>query len=282
MTHFPEHAMTHPRVAHRAAAAVALALAIVVSSTGCASSGVNKGQINVISIQDEWQLGQQLERDLARELRLVDDRAALAYVNDVGQRIVRQTEMANLPWKFHLVANREVNAFNIPGGHVYVNTGLIAEADDAAEFAGVLAHEISHGVSRHGTEQLSRAYGISILGGILLGQNPAAYQQILAQIVAQGSLARFSRSAESEADRLGIRYMYGAGFDPRGLVDIFRQLLATRQRQPGSVERFFSTHPLTEERLAEAQREIDSLPQRSGLVERDGGFQDLQSRVARY
>jgi predicted Zn-dependent protease len=269
--------MTTQRIVHRTATAALLALAIA----GCASSGVNQGQLNLISLQEEWQLGQQLERDLAQKLPLVNDRAALAYVNEVGQRIVRQTEMGNLPWEFHLVANREVNAFNIPGGHVYVNTGLIAEADDAAEFAGVLAHEISHGVSRHGTEQLSRAYGLSILGGILLGQNPAAYQQILAQIVAQGSLARFSRSAESEADRLGIRYMYGAGYDPRGLVDIFQKLLSARQRRPSSVERFFSTHPLTEERLSEARREIDALPQRSGLVEREAGYQQLQSRVGR-
>jgi predicted Zn-dependent protease len=266
----------------RAAGAVALVLAAALVAGACASSGVNQGQLNVISLEEEWRLGQQLERDLASRLRLVDDRAALAYVNEVGQRIVRQTEMANLPWKFHLVANPEVNAFNIPGGHVYVHTGLIAEADDAAEFAGVLAHEISHGVSRHGTEQLSRAYGLSILGGILLGENPAAYQQILAQIVAQGSLARFSRSAETEADRLGIRYMYGAGYEPRGLVEIFQKLLSARQRRPGSVERFFSTHPLTEDRIAEAEREIAGLPGRGGLVEREAGFQDLQNRVARY
>ena len=211
-------------------------------------------------------MGQQLERELATKLKLVNDASTVAYVTQIGQKIVRQTSLSNVPWEFHVVADPSINAFNIPGGHVYINTGLIAEADDAAEFAGVLAHEISHGVSRHGTEQLSRAYGISILGGILLGQNPAAYQQILAQIVAQGSLARFSRSAESEADRLGIRYMYGAGYDPRGLVDIFQKLLSARQRRPSSVERFFSTHPLTEERLSDARREIESLPQRGGLV----------------
>jgi predicted Zn-dependent protease len=269
--------LRHPAI-HRAAAALLLALAVA----GCASSGVNRGQLNLISLEEEWRLGQQLERDLARQLRLVNDSAALAYVNEVGQRLVRQTEMANLPWRFHLVADPEVNAFNIPGGHVYVNTGLIAEADDASEFAGVLAHEISHGVSRHGTEQLSRAYGISILGGILLGENPAAYQQILAQIVAQGSLARFSRAAESEADRLGIHTMHDASYDPRGLVEVFQQLLSTRQRRPSSVEQFFSTHPLTEERLAEARREIEGLPQRSGLVEREAGYDRLQDRLARY
>jgi predicted Zn-dependent protease len=273
---------THPHLRAVGPARALTVMALALAIAGCASSGVNQGQLNLVSLQEEWQLGQQLERDLSRQLRLVNDSSALAYVNQIGQRIVRQTEMANLPWEFHIVANPEVNAFNIPGGHVYVNTGLIAEADDAAEFAGVLAHEISHGVSRHGTEQLSRAYGINILGSVLLGENPAAYQQILAQILAQGSLARFSRTAEGEADRLGVRYMYGAGYDPRGLVEVFEKLLAARQRRPSSLERFFSTHPLTEERLADARQEIESLPDRSGLVSREAGYDRLQDRLARY
>jgi predicted Zn-dependent protease len=270
------------RPATVAGAAFAAGLCLVLVLAGCASSGVNRGQLNLISLQEEWQLGRQLEGDLARRLPLVRDAAALQYVDAVGQRIVRQTEMADMPWRFHLVADPEVNAFNIPGGHVYVNTGLIAEADDAAEFAGVLAHEISHGISRHGTEQLTRAYGISILGGVLLGQNPAAYEQILAQIAAQGTLARFSRSAESEADRLGIHYMHGAGYDPRGMLEVFQRLLAARQSRPSSVERFFSTHPLTEQRLADAREVIAALPARGGLVQREAGYQQLQTRVARY
>lgn len=264
-----------------AVAGVAFALSVAVLA-GCASSGVNRGQLNLISLQEEWQLGQQLEADVARQLPLVEDRAALAYVNSVGQRIVRQTEMAQLPWKFHIVANKEVNAFNIPGGHVYVNSGLIESADTVGEFAAVLAHEISHGVSRHGTEQLSRAHGINAIGSVLLGQNPRVYQQILAQVLAQGSMARFSRSAENEADRLGVRYMYEAGYDPRGMVEMFRGLLEQRRRSPSSVEQFFATHPLTEDRIASVQREIAQLPQRSGLTTRDPQYAELQSRVSRY
>jgi predicted Zn-dependent protease len=262
-----------------ALAGVALCVAL---AAGCASSGVNKGQINLISLQEEWQLGQQLERDIARQMPLVDDRAALAYVNAVGQRIVRQTELAQLPWEFHIVANPEVNAFNIPGGHVYVNSGLITSTDDVAEFAAVLAHEISHGVSRHGTEQLSRAYGISAIGSVLLGQNPKVYEQILAQVLAQGSLARFSRSAEVEADRLGVHYMFGAGYEPNGMVDMFRGLLEQRRRQPSSVEQFFATHPLTEDRIGTVQQEIAQLPRRAGLTTTDPEYDRLQSRVARY
>jgi beta-barrel assembly-enhancing protease len=267
---------------HRRHSAFAVVALTVILVGACASSGVNRGQFNIISLEEEWRLGQQLERDIARQLPLVEDRAALAYVNAVGQRIVRQTELAQLPWRFHIVAGKDVNAFNIPGGHVYVNSGLISTAGDVSEFAAVLAHEISHGVSRHGTEQLSRAYGINALGSVLLGQNPKMYEQILAQVLAQGSMARFSRSAENEADRLGVRYMYEAGYDPNGMVKMFRRLLEQRRRQPSSVERFFSTHPLTEDRITSVQRDISALPQRAGLTSRDPEYQQLQSRVSRY
>ena len=101
-------------------------------------------------------------------------------------------------------------------------------------------------------------------------------------MLAQGSMARFSRSAENEADNLGVRYMYEAGYDPQGMVQMFRGLLEQRRRQPSSVEQFFATHPLTEERIANVQKEITALPQRAGLTRQDPEYRELQSRVARY
>lgn len=263
-----------------ARAAMLLGLALFVTLVyACATTGVNQGDFNIISIEQEWELGAQLERDLAEKLTLVNDRQALAYVDRVGQAIVDQTEMANLPWKFHIVADPQINAFNIPGGHVYVNTGLIAEAPDVAGFAGVMAHEISHGVARHGTEQLTRSYGIGILAGTVLGESPAAYEQILAQILAGGALARFSREAEREADMLGVRSMYGAGYDPLGMARMFSLLLERRESQPGAVERFFSSHPLTEDRIRTVRAEAGKLPP-ANLIESDPGYRSLQNRIA--
>jgi predicted Zn-dependent protease len=269
------------RIIRRSALAGATLL-FAVGLAGCASSGVNKGQFNLVSVQDEWQLGDQLAGDLSRQLRLVDDPAAESYLEGVGRRIVSQTEMGNLPWHFHIVADPEVNAFSIPGGHVYVNTGLIDKAPNAAAFAATLAHECSHVVARHATEQMSKAYGIEAIAGVALGRNPALYQQILASILAQGAMARFSRSDESEADRLGAAYMYKAGFDPHGMVQMFQTLLAERQRRPGSVERFFASHPLTEDRIREVSKEIAAFPPRQDLVASDPRFQDLQERLAGY
>lgn len=259
----------------RAAIVVPL-LALLV---GCATSGVNRGDVNLVSLEEEWQLGAQLERDLAAQLPMVRDQAALAYINEMGQRIVSETEMARLPWKFHIVADPSINAFNIPGGHVYVHTGLIDRAGSAAELAGVMAHEISHGVARHGTERLTKAHGLNIVAGILLGENPAIYQQILAQIVGTGAIAKFSRDDEREADHLGVRYMYEARYNPQGMVGMFETLLNQRQRTPSSVEQFFSTHPLSEERIRNIQAEINKLPSTQGLVTNENGFRSLQQRV---
>ncbi|HUP02245.1 MAG TPA: M48 family metallopeptidase [Gemmatimonadota bacterium] len=248
----------------------------------CASSGVNKGDFNLISYQEEWALGAQLERDIARQLPLVNDRVVLAYVNRIGQRIVSQTELAQAPWKFHVVADRQINAFNIPGGHVYVNTGLIAAADNVAELAGVISHETAHGVARHGTEQLSKAYGFNIIAGLALGANPPIYQQLLASVVGAGTFARFGRDAEREADQLGVVYMYNAGYDPHGMVTMFQELLSRRQRTPGAVEEFFSSHPLTEDRIQEVRQHIAQLPPRPNLILRDAEFQSVRQQVARY
>lgn len=259
--------------------------AVVVSAIalqGCASAGVNKGDFNLVSYEEEWQLGAQLERDIARQMDILNDPTTKAYVQRIGQRIVNQTELAEAPWDFHVVADPQINAFNIPGGHVYVNTGLICATDNVAELTGVMAHETAHGVARHGTEQLSKAYGVNILAGVVLGGNPPIYQQILAQVVAGGTFAKFSRDAEREADHLGVIYMYNAGYDPHGMVTMFQELIERRKRQPGSVESFFSSHPLTEERIENVRAQIQQLPPRQGLVLRDAEFQSIQQRVSRH
>ena len=257
-------------------------LASALVGYACASSGVNKGQFNMVSLQEEWQLGAQLEQDIARELTLVRDPAALAYLNRMGQRIVAQTELAQAPWEFHIVADPQINAFNIPGGHVYVNTGLVAATDNAAELAGVIAHEASHGVSRHGTEMLSRAQLVNIGASLVLGPRPAWYTQILAQVVGAGYFAKYGRDAEREADHLGVIYMYNAGYDPHGMVTMFQELLSRRKSQPGSVETFFSSHPITEERIQTSRAQIEQLPPRPNLITNDAEFAGFRQRLAGY
>jgi len=258
------------------------AVALVTSLALSCGSGGGAGNFNLISIEEEWQLGTQLSQDIARQVRFNNDPAVNEYVRSLGQRIVAQTPdpFNKLPWDFHVVDDPSINAFAIPGGHVYVNTGLIAAAENASELAGVMAHEISHVTARHTTEAISRQYGVSILAGLVLGQNPSQLSQIAAQIVAGGAMARFSRDDEREADELGIQAMYKAGYDPRGMAAMFRVLLAHAQSNPSRVEQFFSTHPTTEERIRDAERRANDLAQRADLITDEPQFQSVRNRVA--
>lgn len=254
---------------------------LMVAVSGC-GTGLGLGGFNLISLEEEWQMGAQLEQEIASELTLVNDANANAYINTIGQRIVSQTQMGNLPWKFHIVADPAINAFNVPGGHVYVNTGLIAAADNVSELAGVMAHEISHGVERHGTERITQVYGLNVIAGMVLGQNPAILEQIVAQVVGTGTVASMSRGAEREADQQGVRYMHAAGYNPEGMATFFNKLLAEEQRGSGAVERFFATHPLTQDRIRDVQRHAASLPARQGLITRDQQLGSVKQRVSRY
>ncbi len=254
---------------------------VVLLLAGCASGG--GGGFNLMSVEEEWNLGRQLEADIAKQMPVVSDSAANAYINKLGKQLVAASgnELAQLPWSFHVVDSPEVNAFNIPGGHVYVTTGLIGAADNASELAGVMGHEIAHGMERHATENMTKAYGLNIVAALLLGQNPAAYQQILAQIVGGGAMARFGREAERESDILGTRYMARAGYNPEGMVTMFEELLRRQQRQPGTVEKFFSTHPLTEDRIAAVRNEIQKLGSTANLTTNTQEYQSFRSRYGR-
>ena len=254
--------------------ALAVALATILT-LGCGSGS----DFNLISIEEEWQLGQQLSREVASQVRLNNDAAINAYVRNMGQRIVSRMPAPynQLPWQFHVVNDPSINAFAIPGGHVYVHTGLIANADNAAELAGVMAHEIAHVVARHSTEQLSRQYGLSMVAGLVLGQNPGVLAQLAAQIAAGGAMASFSREAERESDEIGIQAMAAAGYNPIGMATMFEELLENRQAQPGRVEQFFSTHPLTESRISAARKRAAQIGNRGTLDEPE--FQSIRRRV---
>lgn len=255
-------------------------LSLVVSTlliTGCVTTGVNKGDLNLVSLEDEWRLGEKLAADIEKQMTIVRDRETNDLVTRIGREIVSQTEMANLPWHFYVVQDSQINAFNIPGGRVYVTTGLIAAAEDVAAFSSVMSHEIAHGVSRHATEQLTRSYGLSVVASLLLGNEPALYEQILANLIGSGTLARYSREAEREADSLGLRYMYRAGYDPAGMVRMFETLLRSRTSQPNRVQQFFATHPPTEDRIRSVRNQLQQFPDKT-LVAYDRGYQRLHER----
>lgn len=256
---------------------------MVIGLAGCAGTGINKGDFNIISVEEEWQLGQQLEADIAAQMPVLDSGPIYDYVNRMGRTILAQatgdSEVADLPWEFHVIKDESVNAFNIPGGHVYIHSGLVAKADSYHELMAVMGHEVSHGLARHAVENLSKQYGIVALASLVLGENPAVYEEILASVLAGGAVMKFSRDAEREADRLGLNYVYMAGINPNGMITFFQKLIELRGRQPSSLEQFFSSHPLSEERIANAEEQIASFPAKT-LTSTDAGFADFKQRVA--
>ena len=254
----------------------AMAVFVLIVAGFATTAGARSG-FNLVSLDQEWQMRDQLRSQVAQEMRLVRDADAVSYLNVVGRRIAGQTPLGNRRWDFGIVNDPSVNAFNLPGGLVYVNSGLIAEADSLDELAGVLAHEIGHGSARHGTQLMTRAYGYNLVAGLLLGRNPGQGKQILAQVVGTGILTNYSRDAELEADRMGVQYTYRAGYDPRGMVNFFEELLAMRSRRPTQVEQFFASHPLTEQRIATVRSAAAQLPRNGSLTHDTRNYQNFRS-----
>lgn len=257
----------------------ALALALggsVAAAGGCAPA---------ITTQQEVQLGAEQAAQINRQLPLVRDAAINRYINDLGRSIARHADPRGIQYNFYVVDSEQVNAFAIPGGHVYVNRGLIERADNLSELAGVLGHEIAHVSERHGIEQWQRAQranqGLSLLYGVLLGRNPGTIERAAVGAGVQGLvLAPHGRDAEREADLRGVEFVTRAGIHPRGMVTFFQELLAERQRNPSRVEQWFSTHPLTEERIANTSRAIDAMNlEGRNLTVNTRAFDQFRSRV---
>lgn len=256
-------------------ATMSAVLLATILMAGCGSSGLGGG----VSLDQEWQLGDQMAQQVAQQVRLDRDPAALAYVRSVGERLHARTPLANRPFDFEIVDDPSVNAFSIPGGHVYVNTGLIGAVDKADELAAVMAHEISHVTARHVIKQIQQQQEISVIGSILLGQNPGALQQVVAQVLAGGVMARFSRADEKQADDLGLQLMYDAGYNPQGMLDMLNKLAALEKSRPGAVSKFFADHPLTPDRINDVQSRVAKLPVRSGMITDEAEFHEAKQRV---
>jgi predicted Zn-dependent protease len=241
---------------------------------------VGKG-INFYSVQKEIALGKTMAEDVEREAKLLDDPVVTEYVNRLGQNLVRNSD-AKMPFTIKVIDSEEVNAFALPGGFLYVNSGLILKADSEAELAGVMAHEIAHVAARHGTRQATRGQLVNY-GSIPLifmgGWAGYAVRQAASLALPLGFL-QFSRGFEREADMLGLQYLYKAGYDPTSFVDFFEKIQAMEKKKPGTIASVFSSHPMTNKRIKAAQKEIqeDLRPQPQYVVD-TSEFQRVKARL---
>ena len=246
--------------------------------------GVGKG-VNFYSIEREIALGKGLAQEVERSAKLIDDPVVVEYVNRVGQNLVRNSD-ARVPFTIKVIDSDQVNAFALPGGFFYVNSGLILRADSEAELAGVMAHEIAHVAARHGTKNATKGElaQLATIPLIMLGPGGWAgyglYEGL--NFALPMSFLKFSRDAEREADYLGLEYMYKAGYDPNSFVTFFEKIEADEKRQPGTIPKFFSTHPPTPERVVAIQKEIgDILPARDQYIVTTSEFDTVKGRLRR-
>src|SRR3954469_5701257 len=224
-------------------------IALVVTLTGCG-----------VSTQQEIEMGQQYAQQINAQLPIVNDPEANRYINLLGDSIARLTSRTDIPdWKFYIVDSKEVNAFAVPGGYIYVNRGLIERTQRMDQLAGVLGHEIGHVVKRHSIQQMQQQQGANIgvtLACVLTSICNNQAGQAAIQVGGTALFARFSRQDESEADEEGIRNVIRAGISPNGIPEMFQILINERQSNPSAVEGWFATHPLEEDRIADTQRLI--------------------------
>lgn len=238
-----------------------------------------------VSEDEEIALGQQTAGQIAEQLPLVEDPAVVGYVQDLGMRLVEQTDRRNLDWRFHVVNSGEINAFAVPGGYIYLNRGLIERMERFDELAGVLGHEVNHVVLRHSAEQMEKAgtanTGLAIVCSLTEWcQNPAA--QVAINVAGSAWFARHSREDEAEADSAAVLTLVRAGIDPDGVASMFERLLEARERTPAAVETWFGSHPLEEDRVAATRRQIEQLDATAGPASADdeAAFQAFRERVA--
>jgi len=236
---------------------------------------------NFVSLEKEIQIGQQVAAEFEQSAKLIEDPVVSDYVDRVGQNLVKHSD-AKVPFHIKVVDSDEVNAFAFPGGFFYINKGLLLAADNEAELAGVMAHEISHVAARHATAMLSKQQILQFaqipllfIGGYVAQM---AIQNGFGLAVNLGLLG-VTRESEKEADQLGIQYMWNTGYDPNGFVSFFEKLQEQEKSKPGKLSGWFRTHPFTVNRIAASLDEERYLPEKENYIVNTSEFDRVKSRL---
>jgi len=253
-----------------------------VDAVGNRNVGCGRGVGNWYSVERQVAMGRQFAQEIESQVKLVNDPVVTEYVNRIGQNLVRNSD-AQVPFTIKVIDSDVVNAMALPGGFFYVNSGLILAADEEAEVAGVMAHEIAHVAACHAAREVTRANLMQLaslpfifVGG---GIGYAAYET--SGLATMLGILKFSRGFEAEADYLGIEYMYRAGYDPSAFVSFFEKVQAMEKKKPGTISKAFDTHPQNADRIEKSQEEIRKiLPAKQQYIVTTSEFDEVKARLA--
>jgi beta-barrel assembly-enhancing protease len=253
-----------------------------VDAVGNRNVGCGRGVGNWYSVERQVAMGRQFAQQVESQVKLVNDPVVGEYVNRIGQNLVRNSD-AQVPFTIKVIDSDVVNAMALPGGFFYVNSGLILAADEEAEVAGVMSHEIAHVAACHAAREISRAnlMQIASLPFIFFGGaiGYAAYET--SGLAGMMGILKFSRNFEAEADYLGVEYMYRAGYDPSAFVSFFEKIQAMEKKKPGTISKAFDTHPQNADRIEKSQEEIRKiLPAKAQYIVTTSEFDEVKARLA--
>jgi predicted Zn-dependent protease len=227
--------------------------------TSCTTIGINRGQLNLISTAQEVEMGNGFAQEIEKQYRFLEVPSVQQYVQAIGGRLAAVSDRKEIEYHFTVVDDREqVNAFALPGGWLYVYTGLLERADNEGELAAVVAHEIGHVAARHHTEQMTKLLGYSLVVQLVLGEDPNQYAALAAQLFGTLGQLKFSRDDELEADRIGVTYLRRAGYRPDSMVSFLEKLQNLSRSEPSKLTAFLSTHPMAPVRVEQARGLLDS------------------------
>jgi beta-barrel assembly-enhancing protease len=254
-----------------------------VSAIGNRNVGCGRGVGNWYSVEGQVNMGRQYAQQIDSGAKLIKDPVITEYVNRLGQNLVRNSD-AKVPFTIKVIDDESVNAFALPGGFFYVNTGLILAADNEAEVAGVMAHEIAHVAACHVARENTRGNlaQLATIPLIFVGGIGGLAAQEAAGLALPIGFLKFSRAFEAEADYLGVQYMYKTGYDPESFTAFFEKIEVLEKKKPGTLSRAFESHPPTPDRIEKSQEEINTIlpPQPTYKVD-TSEFQDVKARLAR-
>jgi beta-barrel assembly-enhancing protease len=253
-----------------------------VDAVGARNVGCNQGVGNWYSLEKQVEMGRSLAQQIEAQVKLVNDPVVTEYVNRIGQNLARNSD-AQVPFTIKVIDSDVINAITLPGGFIYVNSGMILAADEEAEMAGAMAHEIAHVAACHAARQITRTHLMQLgeIPVIILGGPAGQLGYEIAGPAEMLSVLKFSRDFEAQADFLGIQYMYRAGYDPSALVSFFEKIQAMEKKKSGAVARMFDTHPQTPDRIGKTQKEIRRiLPAKRQYVITNSEFDDIKARLA--